>query len=616
MSTITTTPAAPSANGVHVARAAQPDLADLQALQRLADKYPWMFNGMDPRDQKTVGEIVPLYLDAAGEELDAAALADRRRVLGKFAEAFGEWPVREMTPLVARQWIKSQRRWKSPWMRSGVLAAIMRLFNWAVEMRLIRENPAKGAHFREEKKPGRDMTPQEFQAALRGSDPCYRRLLVGFRQTGARIDELCRLAWPNVDWQKGAALLHDHKTRKKTHRPRRLMLSDCMLKLLRWLERNPYDSAGQELRRILEAQPGRMMKVKDLVARMHAKGYTYRRMFCARRALGVIHRRMAPQAITGCRHCGKRATKFRRGLCLTCYRDVATRDRFRTMAPWENGYYIYELPAGAARASKPSDRVFLNQRGTPWTRFSVAGRFRRLRPRAGLPKDCRPYGVRHFFFTHAVKRGTNLKALAELGGHKDTRMLDRVYVHVSEDLEFLRGALHQALSSDPGNGAAPLVVSGQEPEVSSNNGATAAVAAQVSAEMQAFTERLLVRLATLQDELARAARAEVPAPPSVDQKSTEAPSRKLNAAEKIAYEAAAWARKSNPELVTDVDVFKWLAGQDRYRGQLPPTAATFRRYLVCSRRALDGCSKREARRKELEIEPRPAVKSRSRRPAG
>ena len=115
-----------------------------------------------------------------------------------------------------------------------------------------------------------------------------------------------------------------------------------------------------------------------------------------------------------------------------------------------------------------------------------------------------------FFFTHAVKRGTNLKALAELGGHKDTRMLDRVYVHVSEDLEFLRGALHQALSSDRGNGAAPAESggSGQKPEVSSNNGATAGgaqvaqVVAQVSAEMQAFTERLLVRLATLQDELA------------------------------------------------------------------------------------------------------------------
>jgi hypothetical protein len=82
------------------------------------------------------------------------------------------------------------------------------------------------------------------------------------------------------------------------------------------------------------------------------------------------------------------------------------------------------------------------------------------------------------------------------------------------------------------------------------------------------------------------------------------PAPKLNAAQTIAYEAAAWARQCNPELVTDFAVFKWLAGQERYRRQLPPTAETFRRYLMTARRIMDGCTKREARREELKPPPK------------
>src|SRR5207244_805809 len=103
-------------------------------------------------------------------------------------------------------WVYNGSHSESGWTKMATNAAVQRVFNWAVSMRIIRENPFRGLTFvQEERKHGRDMRPEEWRALLRASDPYFRRLLVALKMTGARPGELSALQWPHIDWQRGIA---------------------------------------------------------------------------------------------------------------------------------------------------------------------------------------------------------------------------------------------------------------------------------------------------------------------------------------------------------------------------------------------------------------------------
>jgi site-specific recombinase XerD len=70
---------------------------------------------------------------------------------------------------------------------------------------------------------------------------------------------------------------------------------------------------------------------------------------------------------------------------------------------------------------------------------------RRLRERAGLPKNAKMYGIRHQFGTQSVVNGVDIKTLSELMGHTTTRMTEH-YVHLAGRSEHLAAAMQQAVS--------------------------------------------------------------------------------------------------------------------------------------------------------------------------
>ncbi len=74
-----------------------PGAADLAALTELSQKYPFLFKGVDPREQKTCAEIVDLYLKEAAEDLGPEALGNRQHDLLLFVGDFGPRPTRPST---------------------------------------------------------------------------------------------------------------------------------------------------------------------------------------------------------------------------------------------------------------------------------------------------------------------------------------------------------------------------------------------------------------------------------------------------------------------------------------------------------------------------------------
>ena len=99
-----------------------------------------------------------------------------------------------------------------------------------------------------------------------------------------------------------------------------------------------------------------------------------------------------------------------------------------------------------SRQDPETKHVFLTSCGTPWSRHSLGLRMRRLREKAGLPKDLKLYGIRHNFGTKSVMNGVDLKTLAELMGHSTTRMTEH-YVHLVGRDKHLAAAMKKAVSS-------------------------------------------------------------------------------------------------------------------------------------------------------------------------
>lgn len=84
-------------------------------------------------------------------------------------------------------------------------------------------------------------------------------------------------------------------------------------------------------------------------------------------------------------------------------------------------------------------RLFLNDRGTPWTKDSAALRLRRLRQELGITGVV-SYSYRHTFATDALLANQSIATVAAMLGHKDSKMVSRVYGHLDQHSQHLLDA--------------------------------------------------------------------------------------------------------------------------------------------------------------------------------
>jgi integrase len=90
-------------------------------------------------------------------------------------------------------------------------------------------------------------------------------------------------------------------------------------------------------------------------------------------------------------------------------------------------------------ADDRESKLFLNNRGTPWTKYAVCNRFHRLSKATGKRMFC--YAARHGFATRKLTHGHDHLTVAALMGHTDGSMLAKVYSHVDQDTAHLKRAL-------------------------------------------------------------------------------------------------------------------------------------------------------------------------------
>ena len=80
----------------------------------------------------------------------------------------------------------------------------------------------------------------------------------------------------------------------------------------------------------------------------------------------------------------------------------------------------------------------------PFSRNGLRCRFRRLRAKLPQLKGVISYTLRHTWITDALERGVPVATVAELAGHKDLKMIQQHYAHLSEKRKHLQDAVRRA----------------------------------------------------------------------------------------------------------------------------------------------------------------------------
>jgi integrase len=196
----------------------------------------------EPRD--STGHTLADLVDRYSRDCLAAKRSgkDQARVLGWWREQIGACPLADVTPpLIAEQRDKLARGRtnrggrRKPGTVNRYLAYLSHAFTVAVrEWRWLESNPVQRVSKLEEPR-GRvrflaeDERKRLLEACRESDEPRLYPIVYLALSTGARQGELLGLRWPDIDWERGAAMLH----RRDNDARRALPLTDSALAVLR-----------------------------------------------------------------------------------------------------------------------------------------------------------------------------------------------------------------------------------------------------------------------------------------------------------------------------------------------------------------------------------------------
>ncbi len=90
----------------------------------------------------------------------------------------------------------------------------------------------------------------------------------------------------------------------------------------------------------------------------------------------------------------------------------------------------------------PEGPILRNTHGRPWTKDAINCRFTRLK--AELPYRVTAYAMRHTFINEALRNGAAECAIAEVVGHEDKTMIQKVYGHPALHQDLLNSVVKKA----------------------------------------------------------------------------------------------------------------------------------------------------------------------------
>lgn len=116
-------------------------------------------------------------------------------------------------------------------------------------------------------------------------------------------------------------------------------------------------------------------------------------------------------------------------------RSMAGADAAGSVAP--------AMPASPAIGAGVSRFLFLNTRGSPWSRYSLGETLRRVKKKHGITTKATLHGIRHRCAAAMIDGGAPIKMVAEQLGHSSVAVTERYYFEPSAQTLV---AMRQAMS--------------------------------------------------------------------------------------------------------------------------------------------------------------------------
>lgn len=153
----------------------------------------------------------------------------KRLKTGKLAEREFE----SLKPLEVDEYLCEAGKGQSDTTRRHDIVAFQTMHNFALREKLI-EKPIVG---KLEKPRGgrreRIPTPEEIARLLEHARPDFKRMYHALCRCGARPGELCKARIEDIHWEKNVIVLLEHKTARKTGKPRKIGIGDKLRELMK-----------------------------------------------------------------------------------------------------------------------------------------------------------------------------------------------------------------------------------------------------------------------------------------------------------------------------------------------------------------------------------------------
>lgn len=181
----------------------------------------------------TVEAVSDAFLVDAGKRCKHESMAVYKSTLTRFAAQFGPRHAMGMRPHEVERFA-TRDDWSAS-TQNTFLSAIVTAFRWAVRSGMLTANPLEGL-----RKPpcgsrgaSSALSQEQFEKLQAAAPQAFRSFLLGLWLTGCRPGELASLSAGDVDFRTGIAVLTEHKTARKTGKPRFIYLSPDALKLFK-----------------------------------------------------------------------------------------------------------------------------------------------------------------------------------------------------------------------------------------------------------------------------------------------------------------------------------------------------------------------------------------------
>jgi integrase len=185
-------------------------------------------------DKLTIAVLSDLFLEHSKKHNSPGSYESYRYYLQSFCDTHGRSLAASIKPLHVNRWLDAHPTWKAS--RRHAVISVKRLFSWADQQGVFTPSPVRTMKPDGLNRRTRVLSAEEqAEIAAAIKDYQFRQFVRAMFATGCRPSEVARVTAADIDLDLGVWVFQQHKTVKKTKKPRVVYLTPEMIELSRQL---------------------------------------------------------------------------------------------------------------------------------------------------------------------------------------------------------------------------------------------------------------------------------------------------------------------------------------------------------------------------------------------